>query len=110
MPLRQDRGIPPGSDPESSPEYVPVTDTPETHYTRSAEGTNLAYQLSGNGPVELVFLSGPFPIDLLSEDPRFIRFRKRLDTFSRTVWFERRGFGASEGDPKGLSAGTDLRC
>jgi class 3 adenylate cyclase len=79
---------------------VAVTDTPETRYARSADGTNVAYQVSGDGPLELVFLGGPFPIDLLAEDPGFIRFRKRLGTFSRTVWLERRGVGASEGDPR----------
>ncbi len=78
-----------------------VTDAPDTHYARSADGTNLAYQLSGDGPIDLVFLvGGPFPIDLLSEDPGFIRVRKRLGAFSRTVWSDTRGMGASEGDPR----------
>jgi pimeloyl-ACP methyl ester carboxylesterase len=81
-----------------SRDCAPVADTPETHYTRSADGTNLAYQVSGDGPLELVFLHGvAFPIDLLSEEPGFIRLRKRLATFSRTIWFEMRGMGASEG-------------
>jgi class 3 adenylate cyclase len=83
-----------------------VTDTPETQYTRSADGTNLAYRLSGEGPLELVFLHGSaIPIDLLSEDPGFIRIRKRLDSFSRTVWFDARGLGASEGDALDSQAG-----
>jgi class 3 adenylate cyclase len=78
-----------------------VTDTPETHYARSADGTNLAYQVSGDGPVDLAFLhGGAIPIDLLSEDPGFIRVRRRLASFSRTVWFDVRGLGASEGDPR----------
>jgi pimeloyl-ACP methyl ester carboxylesterase len=77
-----------------------VTDTPETQYTRSADGTTLAYQVSGSGPLDLVFLNTALPIDLLSEDPGFIRLRKRLGTFSRTVWFDSRGGGASEGDPR----------
>jgi pimeloyl-ACP methyl ester carboxylesterase len=78
-----------------------VTDTPETRYTRSADGTNLAYQVSGDGPLELVFVQrSGIPIDLLSEDPGFVRVRKRLGTFSRTLWFEARGWGASEGDPR----------
>jgi class 3 adenylate cyclase len=78
-----------------------VTDAPETHYTRSADGTNLAYQVSGDGPLELVFLHGTgIPIDLLSEDPGFVRLRRRLDSFSRTLWWDRRGFGASEGDAR----------
>jgi class 3 adenylate cyclase len=78
-----------------------VTDAPETLYTRSTDGTNLAYQVSGNGQLDLVFVHGDaIPIDLLSEDPGFVRFRKRLGGFSRTVWFDRRGRGASEGDPR----------
>jgi hypothetical protein len=72
-----------------------VTDAPETRYTRSADGTNLAYQVSGDGPLELVIFSGvAVPIDLLPEDPGFVRIRRRLD--SRTQWFDPRGFGASE--------------
>ena len=72
---------------------------PETQYTRSADGTNLAYQVSGNGSLDLVFLHVAYPIDLLSEDPGFDRLRRRLATFSRSVWFDARGNGASEGDP-----------
>jgi class 3 adenylate cyclase/pimeloyl-ACP methyl ester carboxylesterase len=83
-----------------------MTDAPATRYTRSADGTNLAYQVSGDGPLELVFLTGsPIPLDLLSEDPGFVRVRRRLASFSRTVWFDARGLGASEGDPWDSRAG-----
>jgi class 3 adenylate cyclase len=76
-----------------------MTDFPETHYTRSADGTNLAYQVTGDGSLDLVFLHVGHPIEFLSDDPGFIRVRKRLGSFSRTVWFDARGQGASEGDP-----------
>jgi pimeloyl-ACP methyl ester carboxylesterase len=82
-----------------------VTDTTETHYARSADGTNLAYHVSGDGPVQLVALHIGLPIDLLSDEPGSVRVRKRLDTFSRTVWFDRRGWGASEGDPRDANIG-----
>jgi class 3 adenylate cyclase len=83
-----------------------MTNAPETRYTRSADGTNVAYQVSGDGPHELLFLHGSgIPIDLLSEDPGFVRVRRRLGTFSRTVWFDRRGQGASEGDPQDSNPG-----
>jgi class 3 adenylate cyclase len=88
-----------GSRSEISPDCAAVTYTPETRYTRSADGTNLAYQVSGDGPHEMVFVNAAIPIDLLWDDPSFERFRRRLDTFSRTVWFDRRGTGSSEGDP-----------
>jgi hypothetical protein len=61
-----------------------VTAAPETHYTRSADGTNLAYQVSGIGPLDLVFVGGPPPIELLSEDPGCVRVRRRLGTLSAT--------------------------
>jgi class 3 adenylate cyclase len=62
--------------------------------------------VSGDGPRDLVFLhSGGIPIDLLADDPGFLRVRKRLDTFSRTVWCDARGTGASEGDPWDSRAG-----
>jgi class 3 adenylate cyclase len=83
-----------------------VTDVPETLYTRSADGTNLAYQVSGHGSQDLVFsVGGPFPVDVLWEDPGFVRLRKRLGVFSRTVWFDARGMGASGGDPRDCRPG-----
>jgi class 3 adenylate cyclase len=76
-----------------------VTDTPVTRYTRSADGTNLAYQVSGDGPLDLVFHNASaVPIDLLSEDPGLVRLRRRLNSFTRSLWFDPRGRGASEGD------------
>ena len=55
-------------------------------------GANLAYQVSGEGPLDLLFLHGAaIPIDFLSDDPGLIRVRRRLGTFSRTVRFDRRG-------------------
>jgi class 3 adenylate cyclase/pimeloyl-ACP methyl ester carboxylesterase len=82
-----------------------MTDIPETRYARSADGTNLAYQMSGDGPLDVVFLPHGIPIDLLPDDPGFFRLRRRLGTFSRTVWFDRRGWGASEGAPRDSNAG-----
>ena len=82
-----------------------VADAPETRYTRSSDGTNLAYQMSGDGPLELVFVPAPIPIDLISDDPGFIRLRRRLETFSCAVWFDARGMGASEGDPRASLVG-----
>jgi hypothetical protein len=81
-----------------------VTDTTETHYRRSADGTNLAYQVSGEGPLQVVWRGAVagLPFDLLGDDPGFIRVRRRLGAFSRTVWFDARGMGASEGDPRDL--------
>jgi class 3 adenylate cyclase len=78
-----------------------VSDVPEAQYTRSADGTIVAYRLTGDGPLDLAIGSGTaVPIDLAWDDPGFVRLSKRLGSFSRTVWCEHRGFGASEGDPR----------
>jgi class 3 adenylate cyclase len=71
----------------------------ETHYARSVDGTNLAYQVSGAGPVEMVLFSA-IPIDLSADEPGLVRLHKRLTGFSRAVWFDARGRGASEGEPR----------
>jgi class 3 adenylate cyclase/pimeloyl-ACP methyl ester carboxylesterase len=75
-----------------------VTDVPETRFAVAADGTNLAYQVSGEGALGLLFVGELLPIDLLWDDPVFVRLSKRLGRFSRTVWVEPRGAGASEGD------------
>jgi class 3 adenylate cyclase len=76
-----------------------VSDVPETRFTHSADGVRLAYQVSGEGPLNLVFVRDEaMPLDLMWDDPWFLRLSKRLGAFSRTVWFEPRGVGASEGD------------
>jgi pimeloyl-ACP methyl ester carboxylesterase len=59
----------------------------------------------GHGPLDLVFVHVAPPIDLLSEDPGFVRVRRRLGSFSRTLWFDHRGMGSSEGDPRDSTAG-----
>ena len=64
-----------------SQECPTVTATPETLYTCSADGTNLAYQLSGRAP-QLLFLHVAYPIELLAEDPGFLRLRRRLERAS----------------------------
>jgi pimeloyl-ACP methyl ester carboxylesterase len=80
---------------------VAVSEIPATHYARSADGTSIAYQVSGDGPLDLVFLGGgSSPLDLLWEDAGFRRISKRLGVFSRTVWCETRGWGASDGDAR----------
>jgi class 3 adenylate cyclase len=77
-----------------------MTAAPGTHYTRSVDGTNLAYQVSGEGPIDLVWMHGTaVPIDLMWDNPGFSRMGQRVGRFSRTIWPEHRGIGASGGDP-----------
>jgi class 3 adenylate cyclase len=83
-----------------------VSDVPETRFTHSEDGTRLAYQVSGEGPLQLVFLRDEaMPLDLMWDDPWFVRLSRRLGAFSRTVWEEPRGAGASEGDWRAFGTG-----
>jgi pimeloyl-ACP methyl ester carboxylesterase len=76
-----------------------VSAAPDTRYTRSADGTNVAYQVSGEGPFDLVFRTGGIPIDSCQRTQGSSGSASGWTPFSPTVWFDHRGLGASEGDP-----------
>ena len=69
---------------------------PETRYARSGD-LNIAYQVVGEGPRDLVFVPGWVSnIDLLWEDPSAEQFLRRLASFSRLILFDKRGTGLSD--------------
>lgn len=77
---------------------IGMDDRRVTGYATSSDGVSLAYELSGGGPTNLVWLpSVNHPIDLLWAEPGFARFAKRLGSFSRTMWCGGRGIGSSGG-------------
>ena len=76
-----------------------VDERPTTRYAEAPGGVSIAYQVTGDGPIDLVFPPGiGVPIDLLWDEPGFIHFAKRLRQFSRTIWRESMGVGASGGN------------
>jgi len=77
-----------------------VPDASETRYAKTAAGGYVAYQVIGNGPIDvLVTHVTAFPIDLMWDEPRLAYFLNRLSSFSRHIWFDPRGTGASDGIP-----------
>jgi class 3 adenylate cyclase len=61
---------------------------------------DIAYQVLGDGPSDLVMLSGPFiPIDSIDGQPSLYRFHRRLASFSRVIRFDHRGIGLSSRVP-----------
>jgi pimeloyl-ACP methyl ester carboxylesterase/DNA-binding CsgD family transcriptional regulator len=68
----------------------------EVRYARTG-GVSIAYQsLGGTGP-DLVFVPGfASHLDLAWEEPYFARFLRGLASFSRLVWFDKRGTGLSD--------------
>lgn len=68
----------------------------ETNYARSGD-SHIAYQVIGDGPLDLVFMSAWFShIDGRWEEPSFARMLRRFSSFSRLIVFDKRGSGASD--------------
>jgi pimeloyl-ACP methyl ester carboxylesterase len=68
----------------------------ETHYADSG-GVSIAYQVRGEGPLDLVLVPGFVShVELLSEEPSTARFLRRLTSFSRMLVFDKRGQGLSD--------------
>src|ERR1700733_1490382 len=69
---------------------------PETRYVATPEGGCLAYQVVGEGPVDVVLpMNGGFAIDLIWQEPTIGASLRRLASFSRVITFDPRGFGSS---------------
>jgi len=61
------------------------------------DGSQIAYQVLGDGPLDLVFLTGSLShVDVRWEHPPSARARERMASFSRFICFDRRGVGASD--------------
>ena len=66
------------------------------HYARSGD-VNIAYQVSGSGPIDLVFVMGWVShLEYFWKEPSFARFLSRLARFSRLILFDKRGTGLSD--------------
>ena len=69
---------------------------PQTLYTESG-GASIAYQVVGDGPIDVVLALGyATHLDLQWESPMFARFFDRLSSFSRLILFDKRGCGLSD--------------
>jgi class 3 adenylate cyclase len=69
---------------------------PETHYALSGD-VNIAYQVMGDGPVDLVLVPGLIShVELLHELPGYTAALRRLSRFARVVTFDKRGQGLSD--------------
>jgi pimeloyl-ACP methyl ester carboxylesterase len=73
----------------------------ETSYAKCGD-LSLAYQVFGDGPVELVFVTMTIAshVELCWTVPEFKAFFERLATFCRVVVFDQAGFGLSDPIPK----------
>jgi pimeloyl-ACP methyl ester carboxylesterase len=71
---------------------------PQTHYARSGN-VNIAFQVLGEGPRDLVMAFGYVSnIEVIWEEPMLARFLTRLAGCSRLILFDKRGTGLSDRD------------
>jgi DNA-binding SARP family transcriptional activator/class 3 adenylate cyclase len=69
---------------------------PPVLYARSGD-LSIAYQVSGDGPVDLVLVSGFIShLEKDWDDPRHAHFLERLGSITRLIRFDKRGTGLSD--------------
>jgi len=87
-----------GTPPKAAIPVGPSTSLPRlpVQYARSGE-VNIAYQVLGSGPIDLVFVMGWVShLEYFWKEPSFARFLLRLAKFSRLILFDKRGTGLSD--------------
>ncbi|HMD56868.1 MAG TPA: adenylate/guanylate cyclase domain-containing protein [Solirubrobacteraceae bacterium] len=81
---------------------------PTTRYARSGDAS-IAYQVTGDGALDLLFLPGWISqIEHLWEYAGLRRFMERLAQFGRLILFDRRGTGLSDRTLDGASLDHDV--
>src|SRR3974390_1212830 len=74
---------------------------PETRYARTDDGAHIAYQVVGDGPIDLIFIPRWWNhLESQWDDPLISYFLDRLAGFARLILFDMRGTGLS--DPASL--------
>jgi class 3 adenylate cyclase len=69
---------------------------PRTRYAHSG-GASIAYQVVGDGPFDLVVISGPAShLELMWEEPGTAQCFERMSSYARLIMFDRRGTGLSD--------------
>jgi class 3 adenylate cyclase len=90
-----------------------MVEQPQTHYAKGPEG-NIAYQVVGDGPMDLVIVPGWIShVDLMWSDPGWPTFVGELASFARVILYDKRGTGLSdpvERVPTLESRADDLRA
>jgi class 3 adenylate cyclase len=69
---------------------------PQTRYATTVDGVHIAYQVSGEGPVDLVVVAWGLGLSEIWRGRRSGAFLRRLASFSRLILLDRRGTGQSD--------------
>lgn len=77
-------------------------------YARDNDGQHVAYEVSGDGPLDLVFIPDWVTnLEVMREEPSITWFLDRLASFSRLICFDKRGSGLSDPVPLGAIPTTE---
>jgi class 3 adenylate cyclase len=72
---------------------------PETRYAKKGDA-HIAYQVVGDGPLDLVLVSTWFShVEARWDLPGYVRYLRRLSSFSRLISFDKYGMGLSDPIP-----------
>jgi class 3 adenylate cyclase len=72
-------------------------DPPQTSYAVTSDGVHIAYQVSGRGPIDLLWSEGWLShVEILWELPSYARFMRLLGETFRVIHFDKRGIGLSD--------------
>jgi len=69
---------------------------PRTRFARTSDGVHIAYQVVGDGPIDLVLVASGLGLGQIWRGLRTGSFLKRLASFSRLILLDRRGTGLSD--------------
>lgn len=92
--LRQDPGLARPAGPGAA---IQADAPPPTHYAPSDDGVHIAYQVLGEGELDIVAVPGLIShLDLWWEDPYAAHFFRRLASLGRLIMFDKRDTGLSD--------------
>jgi pimeloyl-ACP methyl ester carboxylesterase len=74
-----------------------MADHPETRYATTADGVHVAYQVIGDGPIDVLYVMGWVTnIEWMWTLPEIRKWFDRMSTFARVMVFDKRGVGLSD--------------
>jgi pimeloyl-ACP methyl ester carboxylesterase len=86
--------------PAARPRAPVAAPRPQTRFARSGGDATIAYQVLGDGPMDIVFAHAWFShMEIGWEEPRYAAFLRRLAAGRRLIIFDRRGMGMSDPAP-----------
>ena len=71
-------------------------DVPETRYAKTVDDVHIAYQVVGDGPIDIVLLGWLTNVEHIWSWPRAATFFRKLATHARLIMLDRRGTGLSD--------------